>query len=124
MDYTQLQNLTYNQLKKLAILMDLPLKRSKMELIFDMIPCYEKWESYRANKIDHWTYMQQLGEKGKEGTTFLVKTNKFPSTGPYYAMKTFNKKKSSQKLILDVTLQQKAAEVGGPVAPSRRPRGA
>lgn len=115
MDYTQLQNLTYIQLKQLANLMNLTPKRSKMELIFDIIPCYEKWEEYRVNKIDHWTYIQQLGEKGKEGTTFLVKTDKFPSTGPYYAMKTFSKKKSSQKLILEATLQQKAADVG--VAP-------
>ena len=115
MDYTQLQNLTYNQLKELANLMDLPLKRSKIELIFDIIPCYEKWEHYKSDKIEHWTYIQQLGEKGKEGTTFLVKTHKFPSTGPYYAMKTFSKKKSSQKLIIEATLQQKAADVG--VAP-------
>lgn len=115
MDYTQLQNLTYNQLKALANLMDLPLKRSKIELIFDIIPCYEKWEHYKSDKIEHWTYIQQLGEKGKEGTTFLVKTHKFPSTGPYYAMKTFSKKKSSQKLIIEATLQQKAADVG--VAP-------
>ena len=115
MDYTQLQNLTYIQLKQLAKLMNLTIKRSKMELIFDIIICYQRWEEYRANKIDHWTYMQQLGEKGKEGTTFLVKTHKFPSTGRYYAMKTFSKKKSSKKLILESTLQQKAAEVG--VAP-------
>jgi predicted Ser/Thr protein kinase len=115
MDYSQLQNLSHTQLKQLGNLMNLPPKRSKMELVRDIIPCYQKWEEYRANKIDHWTPLHQLGEKGKEGTTLLVKTHKFPSTGLYYAMKTFSKKKSPQKLILEATLQQKAADVG--VAP-------
>ena len=115
MDYNKLQTLTYSQLKELATIMELTPKRTKNELINDIIPRFREWENYKHDKIDHWQYIHQLGEKGKEGTTYLVKTNKFPAGGQYYAMKTFSKKKSGQKLLLEAKLQQKAAEVG--VAP-------
>ena len=112
MDYTKLTTLTYNELKELVNIMELPIKRSKNELITDIIPCFKTWEQYKHTKIDHWTYIKQLGEKGKEGTTYLVKTNKFPAGGEYYAMKTFNKKKSGQRISMEASLQQKAAEAG------------
>lgn len=115
MDYNKLQNLSYSQLKELTRIMELPPKRNKNDIINSIIPCFQEWEEYRKHKIEHWQYIKQLGEKGKEGTTFLVKTDKFSSKQTYYAMKTFNKKKSPQKLILEATLQQKASEVG--VAP-------
>jgi len=115
MDYTKLNTLTYIQLKDLANIMELPLKRSKNELIKDIIPCFKIWEQYKHTKIDHWKYVKQLGEKGKEGTTYLVKTHKFPAGGEYYAMKTFNKKKSGSRLYIEASLQQKAADAG--VAP-------
>jgi tRNA A-37 threonylcarbamoyl transferase component Bud32 len=115
MDYNKLQNLSYSQLKELTRIMELPPKRNKNDIINSIIPCFQEWEEYRKHKIEHWQYIKQLGEKGKEGTTFLVKTDKFSSKETYYAMKTFNKKKSPQKLILEATLQQKASEVG--VAP-------
>ena len=115
MDYSKLQTLTYSQLKELTTIMELTPKRSKNELINDIIPRFREWENYKHDKIDHWQYIHQMGEKGKEGTTYLVKTNKFPAGGQYYAMKTFNKKKSGSRLILEATLQQKAAEGG--VAP-------
>lgn len=53
----------------------------------------------------------QIGEKGKEGTTFLVTDRK----GKEYAMKTFRKGKSSNTLYREYSLQKKAAKVG--VAP-------
>ena len=115
MDYNKLQNLSYSQLKELTRILELPLKRNKNDIINSIIPCFQEWEEYRKHKIEHWQYIKQLGEKGKEGTTFLVKTDKFSSKETYYAMKTFNKKKSPQKLLLEATLQQKASEVG--VAP-------
>ena len=115
MDYSKLHTLTMPQLKELADIMNIPPKRNKQELVKDIIPRFQEWEKYKQTKIDHWEYFHQMGEKGKEGTTYLVKTNKFPSGGQYYAMKTFSKKKSGQKLLLEAKLQQKAAEVG--VAP-------
>lgn len=53
----------------------------------------------------------QLGEKGKEGTTFLVTDKR----GREYAMKTFRKGKSSNTLYREYSLQYKASKVG--VAP-------
>ena len=46
--------------------------------------------------------ISQLGERGKEGRTYLV-TDKF---GSEYAMKTFRKNKSSDKLLEEVELQR------------------
>tara|TARA_Y100000389_G_C17471034_1_gene530931 strand:- start:1735 stop:2307 length:573 start_codon:yes stop_codon:yes gene_type:complete len=51
--------------------------------------------------------LSRLGNKGKEGTVYLV-TNK----GKEYAMKTFRKNKSSTKLKLEAKLQRMAAEKG------------
>jgi tRNA A-37 threonylcarbamoyl transferase component Bud32 len=49
-----------------------------------------------------YTKIEQLGEKGKEARTFLVK-NKFNCE---YAMKTFRKNKSSDKIADEVRLQR------------------
>ena len=51
---------------------------------------------------DAYKKISQLGEKGKEGTTFLV-SDKF---GSEYAMKTFRKNKSSVKLLEEIELQR------------------
>lgn len=51
--------------------------------------------------------VSQLGEKGKEGRTFLV-TDKF---GCEYAMKTFRKNKSSSKLLEEVKLQRACSDL-------------
>lgn len=50
----------------------------------------------------------QIGEKGKEGTTFLVTDRK----GREYAMKTFRKGKSSNTLYREYSLQKKASKAG------------
>ena len=55
--------------------------------------------------MNSYTKYQQLGEKGKEGTTYLVK-DKY---GKEYAMKTFNKKKSPKTLKNEYLLQKKAS---------------
>ena len=57
-------------------------------------------------KIDKYTRIKQLGNKGKEGTTYLISTKE----GNEYAMKTFRKQKSSAKLLQEVKLQKIAAE--------------
>lgn len=57
-----------------------------------------------------WTKISKLG-KGKEGTTFIV----IDSKGREFAMKTFKKKKSSNKIEKEFKLQKKAFKFG--VAP-------
>jgi predicted Ser/Thr protein kinase len=64
-------------------------------------PSVKKTHKSRYKKIS------QLGEKGKEGRTFLV-TDKF---GSEYAMKTFRKNKSSDKLLEEVELQRVCSNV-------------
>jgi tRNA A-37 threonylcarbamoyl transferase component Bud32 len=51
---------------------------------------------------------EQLGERGKEAKTFLV-IDKF---GCEYAMKTFRKNKSSEKISEEVRLQRKCSDAG------------
>jgi tRNA A-37 threonylcarbamoyl transferase component Bud32 len=55
-----------------------------------------------------YTKVEQLGEKGKEARTFLV-TNKFNCE---YAMKTFRKNKSSEKIAEEVRLQRICSDGG------------
>ena len=51
---------------------------------------------------------QQLGEKGRDGRTFLV-IDKFNCE---YAMKTFRANKSSAKILEEVSLQRKCSDLG------------
>ena len=55
-----------------------------------------------------YTKISQLGQKGKEAKTYLVK-DKFNCE---YAMKTFRKNKSSEKLTEEVMLQRKCSKAG------------
>ena len=56
----------------------------------------------KKTRKDNYKKISQLGEKGKEARTFLV-SDKFSSE---YAMKTFRKNKSSDKLLEEVELQR------------------
>ena len=71
-----------------------------------MLKCFKEYEKYKKEKVDKYVKIKQLGEKGKEGTTFLVKT----IDGNEYAMKTFKKTKSSDRLRKEAYLQEKASE--------------
>ena len=51
--------------------------------------------------------LSQLGEKGKEGRTFLVSDK----LGSQYAMKTFRKNKSSDKLMEEIQLQRACSDL-------------
>jgi tRNA A-37 threonylcarbamoyl transferase component Bud32 len=108
MDYSQLENYSYIELKNLAQNMDLPIKRNKVGLIEEITTAFKEYETYKRTKIDKYQRFEQLGEKGKEGTTFLVRTK----DGSEYAMKTFRKQKSSSNLCKEAELQKMAADVG------------
>ena len=106
MDITQLKLLTYKQLKEIAINMDLEIPKKKEDLILNMLKCFKEYEEYKREKIDKYEKIKQLGEKGKEGITYLVKTK----DNIEYAMKTFKKIKSSERLKKEAFLQEKASE--------------
>jgi len=108
MDSAQLKKLSYEDLKSVALEMDIKIPKSKEELIQKMIKCFKEYENYKKNTIDKYKKICQLGNKGKEGITYLVKTK----DNNEYAMKTFKKNKSSEKLKLEVKLQEMASKEG------------
>jgi tRNA A-37 threonylcarbamoyl transferase component Bud32 len=55
-----------------------------------------------------YTKIKQLGNKGKEGTTYLVNTQ----DNKEYAMKTFKPRKSSKNIIKEAELQRIASKHG------------
>lgn len=108
MDYSHLDKLNYRELKNIAIDMGLKVYRSKANIIDEIVEAFKEYENYKKDKIDRYKIQYQLGEKGKEGTAYLVSTK----DGKQYAMKTFRKYKSSITLRKEAELQKMAADVG------------
>ena len=108
MDYTLLEKTSFENLKKMAKDMGLSSHRSKAGYITDIQNAFQEYEKYKENKIDKYTRIRQLGNKGKEGTTYLVRDKRDKE----FAMKTFRKTKSSNTLKNEYNLQKKAASVG------------
>lgn len=107
-----LEKYNLTELKQMGNRMELPPRRSKSEMIKDISDAFNEYEQYKKLKIDRYSRHQQLGSKGKEGTTYLAIDNKH---GKEYAMKTFRKTKSSATLYREYSLQKKASKKG--VAP-------
>ena len=74
MDFNKLFNIPFPILKQLAQEMDIPSTRSKQELIQKMSECFKEYEDYKTRTENKYKIIKQLGEKGKEGTTYLVST--------------------------------------------------
>jgi tRNA A-37 threonylcarbamoyl transferase component Bud32 len=108
MDYSLLEENTYGDLKKMAKEMGLQSRKSKSEYIADIQQAFGEYEKYKTTKVDKYTRIRQLGNKGKEGTTYLVKD----LNNREFAMKTFRKTKSSNTLKNEYTLQKIAAKAG------------
>ena len=101
----KLEKYSLPELKKMALDMDLQMRRSKGEMIKDITAAFKEYEEYKREKIDKYKRCEQLGDKGKEGTTFLVKDR----NGREFAMKTFRREKSSLTLKREFLLQKKAS---------------
>lgn len=104
----RLEKYELSKLQEFAISMQLDAGGERNELIKRIVSAFKKYEKYKTEKIDKWTKIQQLGNKGKEGTTYLVKDK----DGKEYAMKTFRSNKPSDKLREEVKLQEDAAKMG------------
>lgn len=102
----RLEKYSLPELKKMALDMDLQMRRSKAEMIKDITVAFKEYEEYKREKIDKYKRCEQLGDKGKEGTTFLVKDR----NGREFAMKTFRREKSSSTLKKEFLLQKKASK--------------
>lgn len=111
MDSTKFNEYTFTELKKIGNNMNIAVRRSKSEMINDIIKGMREYEEYKINKLDKYKKIKQLGNRGKEGTTYLVRDLE----GKEYAMKTFRKMKSSKTLKKECILQKMAAKFG--VAP-------
>ena len=108
MDYTFLTTYTFQELKKMAKDMDLPSKRSKSDYLLEIKEAFKDYEYYKKKKMDKYTRVKQLGNKGCEGTIYLVTDHK----NREFAMKTFKKTKSSNMLKNEYHLQKKASLFG------------
>lgn len=97
------------RLKEIAVKMDIPIRKTKEEMISDIKKGMKEYEEYKKEKVDRYERLSQLGEKGKEGTTYLVIDKK---NGKEYAMKTFRKTKSSKNLKKEYKLQKIASKEG------------
>lgn len=103
-----LEKYSLPELRKIADEMHLRPRRSKQSMIEDISQAFSEYEQYRKEKVDKYTRIRQLGNVGKEGTTYLVKDKR----GKEYAMKTFRKTKSSNTLKKEYKLQRKAGKAG------------
>lgn len=98
--------MSYAELKVIARELNIKVRRSREQLALDVKNCFAEYETYKKEKLDKYTRIGQLGERGKEGTTYLVETQ----SGSEYAMKTFRKQKSSATLRKEAELQKMAAD--------------
>ena len=101
-----LEKYSLQELFKIADKLKLPHRRSKEKMKSDIEDAFAEYEKYKEEKLDKYTRHYQLGESGKEGTTFLVTDKR----GKKYAMKTFRKQKSSATLYKEYCLQKKASK--------------
>lgn len=106
-----LETFTLKKIHEYSERLSLQRRREKTKAIEDILVAMKEYEDYKTEKVDKYTRYEQLGSKGKEGTTYLVKDKE----GKVYAMKTFRPAKSSQRLKEEYKLQKKASKVG--VAP-------
>ena len=100
---------TYSELKEIASSLEVPIRRSRADLMSEITKAFKEYEIYKREKLDKYIRGKQLGNKGKEGITFLVTSS---ITGKKYAMKTFRRQKSSSTLQKEAELQKMAADVG------------
>lgn len=108
MDIEKLSGLSYQELKDIGKKLSIPIPKSKVQLISDIMICLRDYEAYKKDHMDCYKKIKQLGEKGKEGTSFLVEV----ADGTQYAMKTFRPQKSVATLTREAELQKKGATEG------------
>jgi tRNA A-37 threonylcarbamoyl transferase component Bud32 len=89
-------------LRKIAKKMNIDSTGERDKLLKSIIDQFDIFE--KEDKHDKYIKIKQLGMKGKEGITYLVKNDK----GRRFAMKTFKKSKSGSSLSKEVELQKLA----------------
>jgi tRNA A-37 threonylcarbamoyl transferase component Bud32 len=108
MNYKILEQLSITELKQYAAHMDIENKNNKKELILEISNALKEFEKYKIRQENKYVKIKQLGEEGKDGITFLVKTQK----NEHFAMKTFKDKKSNHAIEKEAYLQSLAVKQG------------
>ena len=116
MDKGLISKMTFKELKSIAKDLDITNydKLNKSELLKCVIECMDEYENLISKKhprfqSDKYQIIKQIGNKGKEGITYLVLNRE---KNEYQAMKTFSKLKSSKKIEEEGRLQKMASDKG------------
>ena len=72
MDYSQLENYSYVELKQIAQSMSLPIHRTKAGIIEQVTEAFKEYEKYKRSKIDKYKRGKQLGEKHEQSNQLFV----------------------------------------------------
>jgi tRNA A-37 threonylcarbamoyl transferase component Bud32 len=105
MTLCNLIKLNLSDLRDIATELDIKTTGKKLEDLSKEISGHlDNYETYRSSKAKYKIY-EKLGNSGKEGTTFLVKTR----NGTEYAMKCFRNRKSINTLYREAILQSQAS---------------
>lgn len=100
MNNKNIDDYSYSELKNIALYLKIPVRRKRSDLLNDIKNTYKSKDKY--------IIIKQLGNKGKEGITYLVCTPNKKKC----AMKTFSKKKSKSSLLKESKLQMMASMLG------------
>jgi tRNA A-37 threonylcarbamoyl transferase component Bud32 len=109
MDLNILNKKSLEELQKIGKDLGIENEINKKILIKKIKECFKDYEKYKFEVKDRYEKIKQLGNKGKEGITYLVKDK---IANKEYAMKTFNKRKSIENIKRESELQKIAGDVG------------
>jgi tRNA A-37 threonylcarbamoyl transferase component Bud32 len=101
MDYSTIDLMTIKELKDIASKLKIKYSGSKMDMI----------SLIRAERDILYERHEQLGDSGKDATTFLVKV-KNDDTDSKYAMKTFKVRKSPERILKEAEIQKMLCQQG------------
>jgi tRNA A-37 threonylcarbamoyl transferase component Bud32 len=102
MDYSTIDLMTTKELKDIAFNLKIKYSGSKIEMI----------NLIRAGRDILYERHEQLGDSGKDATTFLVKVKNDDDTESKYAMKTFKVRKSPERILKEAEIQKKLSQHG------------
>lgn len=109
MNYKILETISHTELKEISKEMKIDVFKTKKETISNIVKHLKKYERHKKKNIDRFEKIKKLGNNGKDGITYLVIEKK---TEKYYAMKTFKKNKSENKILQEYELQKIASSFG------------
>ena len=104
---SDLETLSLQDLYVIASQLSINPKRRKSDMISDILTHLNKSKHPKTPTIGKYKVHTQLGNTGKEGTTYLVSDR----NGQLFAMKTFKRTKSSNRLEQEYLLQEKASHL-------------